>query len=516
MDVVLYMRYSSDKQTEQSIEGQEHVCMDFCRREGYNVVGKYIDRATSAFKDTEKRLEFNRMIKDSEKQQWQAVVVYKLDRFARNRYDAATYKAKLKKNGVRVISATENISDNPEGVILEAVLEGMAEFYSKELSQKVNRGMMENARKGFSTGGRIPLGYKVVDKKLAVDETGAQIVREAFDLYINGVTIKEICDIFNKKGYRTVSGAAWNKCSFSKMFTNERYIGVYSYKDVRIEDGVPAIIDKETFEAAAKRHKANAHAPARSKAKIPYLLAGKLFCGHCGAPMVGDSGTGKMGVTYNYYTCATRKTAKCCDKKSVPKDIIERAVVKDALAVLTKDNIDMIADMAIHQNLEDMRNDAIIPELEAQHTEVSKSIENLIKLVEHGAFSDTLAARLTDLEQQKKDIEIRLDDAKGDYIVLEKDQVVWWLSKFSKGDINDPDFCRQVIDLLINSVTVWDEPDGFRITTLYNLRRDELKTYRVKVGKSSNLIIDGAPEKSTRKRAFFSNLYRIFEGERSF
>ena len=165
MDVVLYMRYSSDRQTEQSIEGQNRVCMEFCKRQGYNVVGKYIDRATSAFKDTEKRAEFNRMIKDSDKQMWQGVIVYKLDRFARNRYDSATYKARLKKNGIKVISATENISDNPEGIILEAVLEGMAEFYSKELSQKISRGMRESAYKCHSIGGHIPLGYKIVDKK---------------------------------------------------------------------------------------------------------------------------------------------------------------------------------------------------------------------------------------------------------------------------------------------------------------------------------------------------------------
>ena len=133
MDVVLYLRYSSDRQNEQSIEGQMRVCKQYCEANGYNITDMYIDRATSAFHDTEKRLEFQRMIKDSDKHLWNAVIVYKLDRFARNRYDSATYKAKLKKNGVRVVSATENISDNPEGVILESVLEGMAEFYSKEL-----------------------------------------------------------------------------------------------------------------------------------------------------------------------------------------------------------------------------------------------------------------------------------------------------------------------------------------------------------------------------------------------
>lgn len=506
MNVVLYMRYSSDRQTEQSIEGQERICTEFCKREGYTIVGKYIDRATSAFKDTEKRIEFNRMIKDSDKMLWEGVIVYKLDRFARNRYDAATYKAKLKKNGVRVISATENISDNPEGVILEAVLEGMAEFYSKELSQKVTRGMMETAYKCNNTGGHIPLGYKVENKKLVIDEPSAQIVREAFSLYVKGKSIKDICDLFNNKGYRTAKGSLFNKNSFNTIFINERYIGVYKYKDVRIEGGVPAIIDKKTFQSALKRHAANVHAPARGKAKVRYLLTQKLFCGHCGAPMIGDCGTSRTGNIYNYYTCSTKKKGKSCDKKPLPKDFIEKTVVKDAMALLTPENIDIISDMAIKQNLEDIRSDKIIPVLEKQHRELVKSIENLLKLVERGAESETLAARLDELERQKHDIEKRIDAAKGEYIILDKEQVVWWLSRFAKGDINDEEFCRQLIDLLVNSVTVWDDPDGYRITATYNLTDNNTRVYRIKSKDGGSDLVDiGSPlKKHLQKQVLFS------------
>lgn len=514
MNVVLYMRYSSDRQTEQSIEGQERICTEFCKREGYTIVGKYIDRATSAFKDTEKRIEFNRMIKDSEKMLWEGVIVYKLDRFARNRYDAATYKAKLKKNGVRVISATENISDNPEGVILEAVLEGMAEFYSKELSQKVTRGMLETAYKCNNTGGHIPLGYKVENKKLVIDEPSAQIVREAFSLYVTGTSIKDICDLFNNKGYRTAKGSVFNKNSFNTIFTNERYMGVYKYKDVRIEGGVPAIIDKETFQSALKRHAANVHAPARGKAKVRYLLTQKLFCGHCGAPMIGDCGTSRTGNVYNYYTCSTKKKGKSCDKKPLPKDFIEKTVVKDAMALLTPENIDIISDMAIKQNLEDIRSDKIIPVLEKQQRELVKSIENLLKLVERGAESETLVARLDELERQKHDIEKRIDAAKGEYIILDKEQVVWWLSRFAKGDINDEEFCRQLIDLLVNSVTVWDDPDGYRITATYNLTDNNTRVYRIKSKDGGSDLVDiGSPlKKHLQKQVLFSLQKFLFHG----
>lgn len=499
MDVVLYMRYSSDRQTEQSIEGQQRVCTEFCKQQGYNIVGMYIDRATSAFKDTEKRVEFNRMIKDSDKQLWQAVVVYKLDRFARNRYDSATYKARLKKNGVRVISATENISDNPEGVILEAVLEGMAEFYSRELSQKITRGMIESAYKCHSVGGSIPLGYKIEDKKLVLDEPTAQIVRQAFDLYASGVTVAEICERFNRAGYVTAKKTQFNKNSFKSMFRNEKYIGVYKYKDIRIEGGVPAIVDKETFEAVQKRLKINGQAPSRGKAKVDYLLAQKLFCGHCGATMTGESGTSKTGATHHYYTCSTRKRFHTCDKRPLRKELIERWVVEDAIKLITPELIETYADMAIKQNQEDIENDEVIPALRAEIKELDKSIANLLKLVEKGAQSDTLANRLTELEKQKRTAEQQLAYAEDDYIVLEREHIIWWLSKFCDGDIEDKDFCRRVIDLLVSSVTVWDEPDGwYRITATYNLTENHTKTFRVNSdGQSSDLRSQLPPKNSS-------------------
>ena len=145
MNAVIYARYSCDRQTEQSIEGQLRECKAFAASEGINIIGEYIDRAISG--TTANRPEFQRMIADSKYKTFQAVIVYKLDRFARNRYDSAMYKSKLKANGVRVLSAKEHITDSPEGIILEGLLEAMNEYYSAELSQKIKRGMRENAIK---------------------------------------------------------------------------------------------------------------------------------------------------------------------------------------------------------------------------------------------------------------------------------------------------------------------------------------------------------------------------------
>lgn len=476
MNVVLYMRYSSDRQTEQSIEGQQRVCMEFCRRENHTVVGTYIDRATSAFKETEKRLEFNRMIKDSEKHQWEGVVVYKLDRFARNRYDAATYKARLKKNGVKVISATENISDSPEGVILEAVLEGMAEFYSMELSQKITRGMRESAFKCNSVGGNVCLGYKIENGKYVIDEAEAQIVREAFRRYAEGESVTEICDTFNRKGYRTKRGGRFNKNSFHAMFKNERYIGVYKYQDIRIDDGMPRIIDNDTFEKVGKMLKQTASAPARKKATVDYLLSGKLFCGHCGASCVGECGKSANGRLYYYYSCGNRKKNGSCDKKPMKKDYIEKLVAEEAVRLLTPEMIEKLADMAIEQNRKDMEGGGLIPALEAELKDLEKKGRNLYKLVENGIESKELFDRIRELEELKKDARTRLKEARDSLhvIVLEREHVIWWLTRFATRD--DKKF---VIDMFVNSVTVWDEPDGLKMTTVYNLTNDNTRTVNI-------------------------------------
>ena len=488
MNVVLYMRYSSDRQTEQSIEGQRRICKAFCEQQGYNIVREYVDRATSAFKDTDKRTQFQQMIRDSEKNLWNGVVVYKLDRFARNRYDSATFKAKLKKNGVRVISATENISDNPEGVILESVLEGMAEFYSKELSQKVRRGRLESANKCQSIGGSIPLGYKVENKKFVIDDAGAEIVREAFSMYANGATTAEICHVFNEKGYRSAKGAEFNKNSFRAIFRNERYIGIYKYKDMKIENGMPAIVDKETFDIVHQKLKANGAAPARSKAKVDYMLTQKLFCGHCVSSMVGECGKSANGETYHYYSCSSRKRKRDCDKRPLRKEQLERWVAENVFERLTPENIEILADMAMEQNRIDIEMDGVVPALEGEIKECENGIANIVKIIERGADSPALSDRINELEKQKRAAERRLAEAQSEVVVLEREHIVWWLSKFMDGDINDEDFKRSLLDMLVNSVTVWDEPDGwYRLEICCSLAEKETKTFRVNANDCSDM-----------------------------
>lgn len=472
MNVVLYMRYSSDRQSEQSIEGQQRICMAFCERCGYTIVGQYIDRALSASKDTEKRLEFQRMIRDSEKHNFQAVVVYKLDRFARNRYDSATYKAKLSKNGVRLISATEGIGDDIEGIILESVLEGMAEYYSKELSQKVNRGLRESALKANCLGGTIPTGYKPQNKKFVIDEAGATIVREVYQLFVGGMSIAGIVQTLKSRGIRNSRGNYFSRTSIEHMLRNRRYIGIYTFHDIEIEGGIPAIVDKEVFEQAQRllsnrRAEQTAYSPTAE-----YLLTGRLFCGDCGDNFQGESGTGRSQMYY-YYICQGKRKHRGCTMPRFKRDVLEETVVRDSLELLhTPGVIETIAEIAEAQSKKEAEKHDETPMLREQLKDTERKIDNLLALAESGAATSSLLERLKDLEEAKKDYTARLREASATIPIVSKERVEWWLRRFAQGDPTDQSFRRMIINLLIISVTVYqdpDDPDGYKLEYKYTI-----------------------------------------------
>lgn len=471
----IYARYSSANQSEQSIDGQIRVCQEFCQRNGITIKEVYIDRATSAAKNLDKRTEFLRMIKDSEKHNFDAVIVYKLDRFSRSRYDMATYKYKLRKSGVQLISATENISQDPEGIILESVLEGMAEFYSAELSQKIHRGLRESAYKHNVLGGVKPLGYKVVDKKLVIDPETAPYVKEAFERYAKGESVADICRSFNARGIKTSRGASFGKSSFTKMFRNEKYIGVYTYHDYRAENVIPPIIDRETFERVQKRMGDIKEAPARNKAKVPYLLSGKCFCGMCGSRMCGDGN--RQG--YRYYKCYGKKSLSTnCHKKDTRQDQLEYIVVKDAISLLTDDKIEEIATIAVQANNHEIESTTNITTIRSKLHETQLSLDNITKAIESGAVPDTLVKRMLELEKNKKIYEKQLQQEKKSVVTLDKNLIIFWLEQFRDGNIEDAEFRKRVVDLFVNSVTVYDDEDSFKLAIAYNLTSIPNKTYR--------------------------------------
>ncbi len=477
---VIYARYSSHNQREESIEGQIRECRDFAERNNFTVIGEYIDRAISG--KTDNRADFQRMIKDSSTQAFQAVIVYAIDRFARNRYDSANYKMRLKKNGVKVYYAKQSIPDTPEGIILESVMEGYAEYYSENLSIHIKRGMHENALQGKSTGGHIPLGYRIgADQHYEIDPAGAKIVQEIFQMYADGESGAAIARHCNDLGYRTSHGSKFNKNSFRGILTNRKYTGTYRYKDVEIEGGMPQIISQELFDKVQAMFKHNYAARAKNKANNDYLLTTKLFCGHCESPMVGESGKSKNGSMYYYYKCAKKKRKKECKKETERKDWIEQFVVETTVReVLTDERIDMIAEKAVEIIEKEAAENTVLPILKASLSDVNKRLNNLMSAIEMGVVTATTKERVLELEGEKADIEKRIAHEQAKKPALTKERIAFWLYSFRNGDVKDPTYQRRVIDTLVNSVYVYDSPDGKGREFLFTFNISGSNSIRIK------------------------------------
>jgi DNA invertase Pin-like site-specific DNA recombinase len=473
INVVIYARFSSHNQTEQSIEGQLKVCYEYAQRNGYNVVAEYIDRAISG--TTDARPDFKRMIEDSKKRFFEYVLVYQLDRFARSRYDSAQYKYILKKNGVRVLSAKENISDDASGVLMEAVLEGMAEYYSVELSQKIRRGFEINAQKGLAVGGQHCLGYKVIDKRFTIDPETAPIVEKIFEMYLNRHTMADIINYLNANQVKTAYGNPYNKNSIRRILTNRRYIGEYIYKGQVMPTAVPAIIDKETFSEVQVLMAKNKTAPARAKAaEEEYILTTKLFCGQCKTAMTGICGTSHNNVVHQYYACGNARK-KACSKKNVRKDFIENIVVEKIRELLTPKNIRKIAKevVALSEKEHNTDNAARLKRLIKENETASA---NLLEAVKKGKAVDIILEELEKLKAEHETMqnELQLDNAQ--HPILKESEVVFFLTQFTKGDINDLKYRRALIDTFVNAAYLYDTDEGRnkKLTILCNTQDGQI------------------------------------------
>lgn len=503
MKAVIYARFSSDKQNEASIEGQLRECMQYAEYNGMQVIGNYIDRAFSA--KTDHRPEFQHMIKDSYKNLFDIVLVWKLDRFSRDRYDSAHYKRILKKNGVRVISATEAISESPEGILLESLLEGCAEYYSAELAVKVRRGMTENALKAKANGVRAPFGYYIDgDDKYQIDETLAPIVKEIYSLYLEGKRVKEIAKLMNARGIKN-RGYDMNYNSVFRILTNRKYIGEYKFGDILLPDAIPAIIDKDTFDDVQQRLKHNKKAPAMHRSEDDYLLTTRLFCGKCGAMMVGEIGTSHTQSKYRYYKCNQAKKHKC-DKKAVKKDWIEDLVIEEILSLISDDEvIEELSDRIYEMQTEENTAVAVVRN---QLSEVEKKLNNLAEAIAQGVFSSTTKKLLDDLEEQKSNLEVELFKTQINHPVLTKEQIQFALYSYRKLDLSSQEGKQQLIDGFVNSIFLYD--DRFLITFNY---KGQSKTVTFEQVNSSSLTSKGSPTENSLSRLFFlfSDCFSIFQ-----
>ena len=450
---VIYARYSSSGQREESIEGQLRECHEYAKRNGFTVVGEYVDKALTG--RTDKRPDFQRMLRDSERGIFKAVILWKTDRFARNRYDSAMYKYKLKKNGVRLYYAKESIPDGPEGIILESVMEGYAEYYSENLSQNVKRGNYDSALAMKTLGVRVYGLRKSADDHFEPDPATAPIVRRIFEEYAKGERAKDIVERLNAEGYRTATGKPFSKTSLPLILRNEKYLGTYIYKDIRVENAFPAIVTRELFDKCAQLMTRHHRSPAANR-DTQFLLTSKLFCGHCGEPMTGDGGTSKTGRVYNYYTCNGRRRHKC-DKKRVAKEWIEELVLSKLTEIVATDGfIETVADKVVEFQSK-AKDDRRLKSLERKQKEVEKATNNLMRAIEAGIVTPTTKSRLVELEAEHERLTRSIAEELMTDATLERDQIVWFLERFRDGNVEDETFRTFLVDTFLNAVYLYDD-----------------------------------------------------------
>ena len=474
-NAVIYARFSSHAQNEQSIEGQLKECYAFAERSGLRIIHEYIDRALTG--TTDKRPEFLQMIEDSKRKGFQFVVVYQLDRFARNRYDSATYKAKLKKNGVRVLSAKENITDDASGILIEGVLESMAEYYSAELSQKIKRGIAISASKCKFFGGKVPLGYKIDEKKdYVINEETAPIVRRMFEMLAGGYNYAQIARYMNERGIPTSRGGKWNKNSFHSIFANRRYLGKYIFQGNEIDGGMPRIIDDELFEEVQRVLEKYAQAPSRGKALEEYLLSEKLICGKCGNKMTGISSTSKSKKIHHYYKCVG-VTKSVCDKRTIRKQFIEDEIIaaivgngteQNPHGVLTDEFIDTIA-AETYMLIQAERNDSEIKRLESLVADNQKAINNLMQALMLGKIADTILAQIEKLESENKELNDTIESEKALQINYTYADIRKWLQHFRTLDYSKTKNRKDLIDTFIYRVLLYDD----KMKVIFNLKGEQ-------------------------------------------
>ena len=506
MTAVIYARYSSDNQREESIEGQIRECTAYAEKNGITIVKHYIDRAISA--KTDNRPQFQQMIKDSDKKLFDIVLVWKLDRFARNRYDSARYKTQLKKNGVKLMSATEIISEGPEGIILESVLEGYAEYYSADLAEKVVRGQTENILKGRCNGGRGTFGYTLdSERKFHIDPLASPFVLESFTKYRDGLTMKEIRDWLNENGIKNPVGGEFTYNSVEHMLKNRRYIGELKFRDVVVPDAIPPIVPLELFDDVQEKIAKNKKAPARRKAEDDYLLTTKLHCGCCGALMFGESGTSRTGEVHRYYKCATAKKKKGCKKKTVRKQWLEDLVVNQTMQ-LVRDDAAMESIIAKVMELQDREN-TNLPLYEKQLRDAESGIQNMLNAIQAGILTSSTKERLEQLEETKRELEARIAEEKLAKPKIKEEFIRFWLMRFRKLDMSLKDQRQALVDTFINSIYLYDD----KVLITFNYKEGtqtitfEEAAQAASKGNGSDLDCFPAPENAVKSKDFMAFLF---------
>lgn len=452
---VIYARYSSDRQTEQSIEGQIRDCREFAQRNNIAIVGTYIDRAMTGTNDN--REQFQKMLKDSDNKAWDYCLVYKLDRFSRNKYEMAIHRKHLKDNGVKILSAKENIPDTPEGILLESLLEGINQYYSEELSQKTKRGMRETRIKGNFMGGRINYGYSVVREiagehtvsKVVINEDEAAVLLRIFEAYAEGNRIPDIVHELEDKGIKN-RGKPFTVNTIYFMLQNEKYTGIYHFRGETFTNIYPAIIPKELLQIV--RERVNKNKTGKHVVGVDYILMGKCYCSYCGKKLRSAAGTSTDGTILRYYRCPNAKKDSDCHNKSIRKEVLEK-LVTDALTkeVARPKNISLLTDKVFELYRASCSDDGDLKRYGKELAATDKAINNLLAAIESGIFTTSTKQRLTELEEKKARLEqtITIESAR-EKCLLTKEDIERYILDAVK--LN----AKQMVELLVERIDVFE------------------------------------------------------------
>lgn len=481
MKAVIYARYSSDNQREESIDAQVRAAKDYASRNGIQIVRIYTDEARSA--TTDNRPEFLKMIKDSATKSFDAVIVHKLDRFSRDRYDSVHYKRELKKNGVNLISVLENLDGSPESIILESLLVGMAEYYSQNLAREVRKGMTETALQCKHNGGIPPLGYDVAeDKTYMINEIEAAAVRLIFELYSAGYGYKQIVSKLKDKGYKTKTGKDFTQSSLHDILNNEKYTGTYIFNRaaskangkrnnhasksedeiIKIPGGMPAIIDEKLFMSIRERmvqRKMNA----RNKAKEVYLLSGKIFCGQCNAAMIGHtSRSGRNKTKYSTYVCGERYRTKNCNLKAVNRELIEDMTIRELKEkILNPESLNYLADkLIVHYQKMQQEDSGDLTVLEKKLNEIQGKINNIVNAIADGMYNLSMKATMDKLEQEKAEVSSMISEIRSKLLCtsIDRDMIIKYLQKDMEAlDRKSPEDLKKIVQTYVEKVEVYQD-----------------------------------------------------------
>lgn len=479
-NAICYYRYSSDAQRDVSIVQQKDAAHEYAEHHGYHIIKEYDDPAYSGTRDD--RPAFQLMLYEVEKLRPAYLILWKTDRLSRDRIDAVMAKKRLRECGVKIVYVAESIPDDDEAtqILMESIYEAMAASFIVSHRKNVVRGMTYNAENAFYNGVKM-LGYVgEVDHKYEVDQATAPTVRRIFKEYTEGVPMQKICDSLNNAGQKTVRGNKFTVNSLRNILVNRAYIGEYKFGKTLIPDGMPRLIDDETFQKAQAKLEANKKGGKGAIKKLhpeieieDYWLTGKICCGLCGGTMQGVSGTSRSGSLYYYYSCINYRK-HTCTLKYQRKELMEKIVLyilddlinDPALRIIIAEKC-----YAYHQAQND-DNGAYEASIRAQLKDVEGKLNNLVKAIEAGIFNSTTAERMNVLENQKSMLnDALLAEQNRKKCDLTLNTTVKFLSSLV-GDINNPDTRRRLLEFFIDKIYVY--PDKMVLTFYYTDDRREL------------------------------------------